>query len=96
VLGIIIAILLPLSRIVPPLYEFRIRSRVFRWYGQLREIEERMQAKPAATQELVQELDALEEKVGRINVPLSYADELYALRNNINLVRGRLPQDLQT
>jgi hypothetical protein len=55
-----------------------------------------MQAKPAATQELVQELDALEEKVGRINVPLSYADELYALRNNINLVRGRLPQDLQT
>ena len=44
-------------------YEFRIRSRVFRWYGQLREIEERMQAKPAATQELVQELDALEEKV---------------------------------
>ncbi|MCM2252054.1 MAG: ABC transporter substrate-binding protein, partial [Ramlibacter sp.] len=27
-LGIIIAVLLPLSRIVPPLYEFRIRSRV--------------------------------------------------------------------
>ena len=43
-LGIIIAILLPLSRIVPPLYEFRIRSRVFRWYGQLRAIENEMQA----------------------------------------------------
>ena len=40
-LGIIVAVLLPLSRIVPPLYEFRIRSRVFRWYGQLRDIEER-------------------------------------------------------
>jgi hypothetical protein len=33
VLGIIIAVLLPLSRIVPPLYAFRIRSRVFRWYA---------------------------------------------------------------
>ncbi len=88
-LGIIIAVLLPLSRIVPPLYEFRIRSRVFRWYGQLREIEDRLHAEPARSAELVQELDALDERVGRIHVPLSYADELYALRNNIRGVRER-------
>jgi TRAP-type uncharacterized transport system substrate-binding protein len=89
-LGIIIAVLLPLSRIVPPLYEFRIRSRVFRWYGQLRDIENRMQAEPASGPELARELDELDQRVGRISVPLSYADELYALRNNINLVRGKL------
>lgn len=89
-LGIIIAILLPLSRIVPPLYEFRVRSRVFRWYGQLRAIEQQMQAGDADTAQLNQELDQLEHKAARINVPLSYADELYALRNNINLVRSRL------
>lgn len=91
-LGIIIAILLPLSRIVPPLYEFRIRSRVFRWYGQLRTIENRMQVQAADPAQLAQELDGLEEKVGRISVPLSYADELYALRNNINLVRRKLQE----
>ena len=90
VLVSIIAILLPLSRVVPPLYEFRIRSRVFRWYGQLREIENRMQAEPGSQAQLAQDLDTLEEKVGVINVPLSYADELYALRNNINLVRLKL------
>jgi TRAP-type uncharacterized transport system substrate-binding protein len=89
-LGIIIAILLPLSRIVPPLYEFRIRSRVFRWYGQLRSIENEMQAHRPDAARLGEELDVLEEKVGRISVPLSYADELYALRNNINLVRRKL------
>jgi TRAP-type uncharacterized transport system substrate-binding protein len=89
-LGIIIAVLLPLSRIVPPLYEFRIRSRVFRWYGQLREIENRMQADPAQGPRLAGELDELDERVGRISVPLSYADELYALRNNIQLVRRKL------
>jgi hypothetical protein len=89
-LGIIIAILLPLSRVVPPLYQFRIRSRVFRWYAQLRAIEERLQAEPAAQPELVRELDQLDERVGRIHVPLSYADELYALRSNIDLVRRRL------
>lgn len=89
-LGIIIAILLPASRIVPPLYEFRIRSRVFRWYAQLRDIEARADSSPAANQDLLDELNALDDKAGKINVPLSYADELYALRNNIHLVRKKL------
>lgn len=89
-LGIILAVLLPLSRIVPPLYQFRIRSRVFRWYGQLREIENRLHAEPAQAPELVRELDAMDARVGRISVPLSYADELYALRNNIDAVRRRV------
>jgi ABC-type nitrate/sulfonate/bicarbonate transport system substrate-binding protein len=88
-LGIIVAVTLPLTRIVPPLYQFRIRSRVFRWYGRLRDIENRLHAQPAEAPELVRELDALDEKVGRITVPLSYADELYALRNNIDSVRRR-------
>ena len=88
-LGIILAFLLPLSRIVPPLYQFRIRSRVFRWYGQLRDIEARLHAQPAEAPELARELDALDAKVERISVPLSYAEELYALRNNIDAVRRR-------
>ena len=90
VLGIILAILLPLSRVVPPLYEFRIRSRVFRWYGQLRELENRMQAQDEDPAQLAQELDQLDQRVGKVSVPLSYADELYALRNNIGVVRRRL------
>ncbi|MDB5856691.1 MAG: putative periplasmic component [Ramlibacter sp.] len=89
VLGIILAVLLPLTRIVPPLYQFRIRSRVFRWYGQLRDIENRLHDGPGHHPELVRELDALDDKVGRISVPLAYADELYALRNNIEVVRRK-------
>jgi hypothetical protein len=88
-LGIILAVMLPLTRIVPPVYQFRIRSRVFRWYGQLREIEHRLHAQPQDAAEIARELDVLDQKVGRISVPLSYADELYALRNNIDAVRRR-------
>jgi hypothetical protein len=91
-LGIILAVLLPLSRIVPPLYQFRIRSRVFRWYGQLREIENRLYARPQEATEVARDLDDLDEKVGRISVPLAYADELYALRNNIDVVRRKAMQ----
>ena len=90
VMGIIIAILLPLSRIIPPLYAFRVRSRIFKWYAQLREIENRDNANPEANKALVTELNALDARVEQIKIPLSYADELYSLRNNIHLVRKKL------
>ena len=89
VMGIILAIMLPLSRIVPPLYEFRVRSRIFRWYGQLRDIENRIDD-PNATAGLLDELGSLERRAEKISVPLSYASELYALRGNIGLVRKKL------
>ncbi len=89
-LGIIIAVLLPLSRIVPPLYQFRIRSRIFRWYAQLRDIESRLGHHAATPTDLMHELDVMESKVEKIAVPLSYNDELYSLRNHIDLVRQRV------
>jgi len=92
VLGLILAIMLPLSRVIPPLYAFRVRSRIFRWYAQLRDIENRIGAPNAGenSRALLQELDSLERRAEKITVPLSYADELYALRANIGLVRGKL------
>ena len=90
VLASIIVILIPLSRIVPPLYEFRIRSRVFRWYRQLREIEDAASLSAVDNAELLPRLDQLEHRVEKVSVPLSYAEELYALRGHIDLVRKRL------
>ena len=86
----IVAVLIPLSRLLPPVYEFRIRSRIFRWYGQLRAIEEEAQERERPARELVRALGELDDKVGRIAVPLSYTDELYALRSHINLVRRQI------
>ncbi len=91
VMGIILAIMLPLSRIVPPLYAFRVRSRIFRWYGQLRDIENRIDNTAGLnTDLLINELNHLESRAEKISVPLSYTDELYALRGNIQLVRRKL------
>ncbi len=89
-MGLIIALALPLSRIVPPLYTFRIRKRVFRWYAELRDIEQRQENQSDSAKELLEQLDAMESKVEKVVVPLSYTDELYALRNNIHLVRKKL------
>ena len=88
-MGLILAVLLPLSRVIPPLYAFRIRSRIFRWYAQLRDVEARA-ADGDAPEPLLRQLAALDQHVEKISVPLSYTDELYALRSNIELVRKRL------
>ena len=88
VLVTIVAALIPLSRMLPPLYQFRIRSRIFRWYAQLREVEDAIDKRPA--NELLHDLQVIESRVVDVSVPLSYADELYALRSNIQMVRRRL------
>ncbi|KQW01634.1 TAXI family TRAP transporter solute-binding subunit [Rhizobacter sp. Root1221] len=88
VLVSIVAILIPLGRVVPPLYQFRIRSRVFRWYGQLRALENAAGQRPV--EELSRELDDIEARVENVSIPLSYADELYSLRSHIDMVRRKL------
>ena len=88
VLVTIVAALIPLSRMLPPLYQFRIRSRIFRWYAQLREVEESVGKRPA--DELLAELQLIETRVEGVTVPLSYADELYSLRGHIQMVGKRL------
>ena len=88
VLLAIVAVLIPLARVLPPLYEFRIRSRVFRWYAQLRAVESALGQRSSAV--LLAELDQIEAHVGHISMPLSYTDELYALRGHIQMVRHRL------
>ncbi len=86
----IIALLIPLARVVPPLYNFRIRSRIFRWYRQLRQIEDSISSGKGQSSDLLEELNKLDAKAERITVPLSYTDELYSLRSHIALVRDRL------
>jgi len=88
VLVTIAAALIPLSRLLPPLYTFRIRSRVFRWYRRLRDVENAIGQRPNA--ELLRELETIERHVEQVHVPLSYADELYSLRTHIHMVAERL------
>jgi TRAP transporter TAXI family solute receptor len=90
VLGGLLVLMLPLSRVVPPLYQFRVRRRVFRWYARLRDIEAKVDGQRGERDALLKELDELDRVVNKVAVPLSYADELYALRNNIYAVRKRV------
>ena len=87
----IVAILIPLSRVVPPMYRFRIRSRIFRWYRDLLEIESDLTANTVPRASLLARLNVLDARAEEISVPLGYTDQLYALRSHIQMVRVTLP-----
>ena len=86
----IIVILVPVARMLPPLYNYRVRWRIFRWYRDLRQIESELTRKETPFEELRDRLEKLDAKAERIAVPLAYGDELYTLRSAIALVRARL------
>ncbi|MBS0309697.1 MAG: ABC transporter substrate-binding protein [Proteobacteria bacterium] len=89
------ALLIPLTRMLPPLYVWKVRSRIYRWYGKLRAVEHAIESVPpqeraAVYPEQLQRLNEIEEKVNQISIPLSFAEELYELRSHINFVRKRI------
>jgi hypothetical protein len=88
----LLTLLLPLGKILPPTYRWRVRKKIYRWYRELQALDTETSARQAdATREtLRQKLDELEEEVRKVSVPLSYADELYNLRLHIGLVRDKL------
>ena len=88
----LITLLIPLFRVFPPTYRWRVRKKIYRWYRELQDldIEQPSQQLADKQKEYIQRLDAIEEEVRKVNVPLSYADELYELRLHIGLVRNKL------
>jgi len=87
-----IVLLLPALRLIPAIYRWRFRSRIFRWYRALLMIEQDLitQLAPEKRKALMERLDNIEEAVNRMKVPASFADQFYGLRGHITFVRTRL------
>jgi len=86
----LLAALVPLSRIVPPLVTLRLRSRVYRWYAHLRAVEQALEQPQADLAQLRAELERIDTQTEHIGLPLAFTNELYDLRAHIHLVRKRL------
>ncbi len=86
------AVALPLFRIIPKLYAWRVRRKVYRWYGELKFLEEEVRSRPRgndASNE-IERLTEIEDEVSDLRVPLGFAHEVYTLRMHIKLVRDLL------
>lgn len=86
----LIALLIPLVQMAPPVYRWRIRRKIYVWYNDLHDLERRgFEAKDDTTRrDVLADILALQHEVGRVEVPVSYNDELYHLRSHINFVEA--------
>ena len=89
----LLALLLPLGKIMPPLYRWRIRSKIYRWYKELQKVDDTVHGHQLSIAEFVlvtRELAQIEDQVNKVKTPLSYADQVYNLLLHIDLVRNKL------
>jgi len=87
----LVLMLLPFFKLMPPIYAWRMGSRIYHWYDDLEVLEERLAgASPAQRTRLLGELGQIEEQVRAIKVPSSFGHRLYHLRQHIELVRRRM------
>ncbi|MEE4377953.1 MAG: TAXI family TRAP transporter solute-binding subunit [Candidatus Competibacteraceae bacterium] len=92
----LIVLLMPLFKIMPPLYQWRMRSRIYRWYRELENVNlswSDSQA-PDRREQAINELERIDNEVLHIEVPLSYSEHLYHLRQHIQLVRQKIQSEV--
>jgi len=88
----IFGVLLPAVRFAPMVYNWRVRRRVVYWYKKLKTIEEGVDERRGSDtlRQKLDELERMEQAVNHVAVPLGFANQLYDLRQHIDVVRRRL------
>ncbi len=84
-----LTLLIPLFKMFPPLYQWSIRKKVYRWYRELGVVD-RLLFEPDGEhsyRDIMDDLERIEAEVRRVKVPDSYADELYNLRLHIGYIK---------
>jgi len=91
----LLIVIVPASRLLAPLYRWRIRSRLYRWYGVLMKIEGEMANDMAdlESEKIKKTLEEIEVAVNGMSMPLAYADQLYVLREHISMVKLRFEKN---
>lgn len=85
----VLAVLIPLLRFAPQIYGWRVRSRIYRRYGELKFLESEVEEEPGrhTRAEWLKKLDGIDADASNIRTPLAFAGLLYTLRQHIDLVR---------
>jgi TRAP transporter TAXI family solute receptor len=85
----LLVIVVPVVRSLPRFLNWRARSRIYRWYGELTLLERDVELKRGTLpiEKWLADLDRIERAAEHIKTPASFASESYTLREHINLVR---------
>ena len=87
------AVIYPVVKLLPELFFWRIKSKIYKWYGELNFLERDLGAigqDAAARIKCLKRLDEIEDMASALSVPLALSDRVYTLRGHIEYVRQRL------
>ncbi|HZR19623.1 MAG TPA: C4-dicarboxylate ABC transporter substrate-binding protein, partial [Verrucomicrobiae bacterium] len=95
----IIVLLVPGLKAIPFIFRLRMRLKIYRWYRALMALEREVlegHGSGGGQEDLLAQLEQIEQGVNRMKVPVSFADQFYALRGYIAFVRTQLLQGVRT
>lgn len=92
----LITLLIPIIKGAMPLYRWRIRSSIYRWYKILHKIDMRLESiDKSELPKLRNEIEKMAEDIQKSSkVPLSYMGEYYDLRVHANLIINKIDKFL--
>ena len=82
----------PIFRFVPTIYDWMMRSKIERLYGEMRSVESIMevQAHELDARAIMAKIDQLEQRAIHLQLPIAYGSSLYTMRVHIGLIRSHL------
>lgn len=88
----LLALLIPLTKIIPMVYVWLVKRKLFRYYGELRFLDTQLQEIKTAEdlQDCLEKLNEIEVKVVNVKLPVPFSQYAYELRAHIELVRSKL------
>lgn len=89
----VLAVGLPLMRMLPWAYSWSMRRRIYRWYGEMAFIERALLDGRGDRAAQLSRLEGIERSVAALRVPPAFASEAYMLKMHLQMVRTRLAQD---
>jgi len=92
------ALIIPIVKLVPRFLQWRVKNRIYQRYGELKFLEAQIQPDSGHQkyEEFLVQLDAIDDRVHRMKVPLDFSEFFYGLREHIHFVRERLHRLLES
>ena len=90
----LIGLAIPIFKLVPPAFRWRVRRRLLSMYDELDTLDPAQAALSDAAdlEQRLARLESIDHEVAELAVPRGYTDDVYKLRRDVDLVRRRLHQ----
>ena len=92
----LLAVLFPLMRVAPLIYDWVEKRRIFKLYSELKRLEDEVSfAVPGGTSsDFIERLDHLKKRASHLSVPMPFKPLVYALRLHIDMVRQEVQKSV--